>query len=65
MDVYDRCKPLSLCLWQVQTSESKSNSMHESSGSRESSVFVCVSVYVWYEMKYENSISCSLVEIEI
>jgi len=30
----------------VQTS--KSNSMHESSRSRESSVFVCESIYVWY-----------------
>jgi len=32
-------------IWQVQTSES--NSMHESSGSRESNVFVCDSVYVY------------------
>jgi len=32
-------------IWQVQTSES--NSMHESSESRESSVFVCESVCVW------------------
>jgi len=32
----------------MQTSES--NSMDESSGSRESSVFVCELVYVWCEL---------------
>jgi len=42
-------------IWQVQTS--KFNSTHESSGSRESSVFVC-------EMNYESLICCCLVEIE-
>jgi len=39
--------------------------MHKSFGSRESIVFVCESVYVWYEMNYESLICCSLVEIEI
>jgi len=43
-------------IWEVQTSES--NSMHESFGSRESSV---VSLY---EMSYESLICCCLVEIE-
>ena len=32
--------------------------------SRESSVFVCESVYVWYEMNYER-LNCCFVEIEI
>jgi len=39
--------------------------MHESSGNRESNVFVCESVYVLYEINYESLICCSLVEIEI
>jgi len=40
-------------------------SMQESFESIESSVFVCESVYVWYEMNYESLIYCCLVEIEI
>jgi len=35
-------------IWQVQTSES--NSMHEFSKSREFSVFICDSIYVWKEL---------------
>jgi len=35
-------------IWQMLASES--NSMHKSSESRESSVFVFESVYVWYEL---------------
>jgi len=47
----------------VHTSES--NSMHESSESRKSSVFVCESIYVWCEMNYERLNCCCFVEIEI
>jgi len=39
--------------------------MHESFESRESGVFVCELVYVWYEMNCGSLIYCSLVEIEI
>jgi len=44
---------------------SESNSMHKSSGSRESNVFVCESVYVCCEMNYERLNCCCFVEIEI